>query len=533
MSFRGNSVLNTAKPLTIGGNIVSTVNGLEVIKGAFVILSGTNSYSGSTAYKNFGNTLSMIRADDGVGLPTASNLAIETAGVFETGADLVRVGGAGAGQMHIGSNLKNDLGFSAFGGPINVCFGTLASPTALTWGTAPFNPGAFALILNHTTANNTLDFKNPVNLNAAVRKVQVGANVATMSGNLTGSGISGLTKSGVGTLALTGTSTYNGATTVSAGILNLKAGSLANTAIAVSGTGTLAVKPGSTTSVSADNTATATAGASLNLGARTFDMTDDFVSTFNLVQESTFAGAALTVTTGATLKFSLGTAGTDRLAVTKTAAVSGTVTVTLDTTGAASLTPGTYDLITAESGLSGGPWQLTGGTTQTVTVGGNDYDLTFNTSDTTVSVTVASGGASAYDTWATGLANPAFDFDSDNNGIPNGLQWILGGTQTENNPAAIDPLESLDATDLQLTFKRADASIAETTLTAEWDIDLAGIWTSVPITRTTDGTDTLDNSVTVTVASNAAAPDDITVKIPRINAAPGAKLFARINAAKP
>jgi hypothetical protein len=75
--------------------------------------------------------------------------------------------------------------------------------------------------------------------------------------------------------------------------------------------------------------------------------------------------------------------------------------------------------------------------------------------------------------------------------------------------------------------------VTETTLTAEWHIDLVGIWTSVPITRTTDGTDTLGNGVTLTVASNDAAPDDITIKIPRINAAPGAKLFARLKATKP
>jgi autotransporter-associated beta strand protein len=529
--------------LTLSGNISGSGGGISKNKAGTLILSGTNSYTGETALNNFGGLEGVLRANDGVGLPTTSNLNIRV-GVFETGTDLVRVGGVGAGQMQLKGGVSNNSanGFSAHGGAVNIAFGTLLSPTALTWGSGSFIPGSNTgglegLILNHTTANNTLDFKNAVNLNGAVRNVFVNATnsnaIATMSGALSGTGTSGLNKKGSGTLALTGTNTYNGVTTVSAGILNLKAGSLANTAIAVSGTGTLAVKPGSATTVSAGNTATAAAGASLNLGARTFDMTDDFVSTFDLAQESTFAGTALTVTSGATLMFNLGTAGTDRLAVTKTAVVSGTVTVTLDTTGAASLTPGTYNLITAESGLSGGTWQLTGGTTQTVTVGGNDYDLTFNTGDTAISITVAIGSASAYDTWATGLANQAFDFDSDNNGIPNGLQWILGGTQTESNPAAIAPLEFLDATDLILTFKRVDASVTETTLTAEWHIDLVGIWTSVPITRTTDGTDTLGNGVTLTVASNDAAPDDITIKIPRINAAPGAKLFARLKATKP
>jgi fibronectin-binding autotransporter adhesin len=462
---------NSENPLTVSGTIGgrSVKSRLTTAGTGTVILSGANTYTGTTT----------IQAGT---LQLGHNLALRNSVLDPSGA-----------------------GTLAFSAGINTpTFGGLTSTTNLTLAS-----NVTALTLNPGTAV-----------------------TATYSGGLA-SATAGmaLIKTGAGTQVFSGNNTYSGTTTVNAGTLNLKAGSLANTAIAVTGTGILAVKPGSATTVSAGNTATAGAGASLNLGAKTFEMTDGFATTFNLVQESTFADPALTITSGATLNFDLGATGADLLAVTKTAAVSGTVTVTLDTSGASSLTTGICHLVTAESGLSGGTWQFTDGSTQTVMVGGNSYKLTLNTSDTAISVTVATGG-SAYDTWASGLANPAFDFDSDHNGIANGLQWILGGSQTESNVAAIAPLETLDATALQLTFKRVDASVAETTLTAEWDVDLVGTWTSVPINQTAAGTYNLPNGVTVTVVTHDAAPDDITVRIPRSNAV-GDKLFARLKATQP
>ncbi len=234
----------------------------------------------------------------------------------------------------------------------------------------------------------------------------------TLDGSATGNSLAGnlttttgtLTKTGSGTWAISGNSTYTGATTINAGTLKLTGGSLANTAIAVSGTGILAVQPGSSTTINVGTTVTATVGATLNLGAQTFDMADGFVSTVNLRQGSTFANNALTVTSGATFRMNLGEAATDLLAVIKKASVSGTIDVTLDTAGASALTAGTYNLITAASGLtsSSPTWQFSGGgVTQTVTVGAGSYDLTLNASDTAVSVTVVnSSTATPYDNWA-------------------------------------------------------------------------------------------------------------------------------------
>jgi autotransporter-associated beta strand protein len=242
--------------LTLSGNISGSGGGISKNKAGTLILSGTNSYTGETALNNFGGLEGVLRANDGVGLPTTSNLNIRV-GVFETGTDLVRVGGVGAGQMQLKGGVSNNSanGFSAHGGAVNIAFGTLLSPTALTWGSGSFIPGSNTgglegLILNHTTANNTLDFKNAVNLNGAVRNVFVNATnsnaIATMSGALSGTGTSGLNKKGVGTLVLTGTNSYTGTTTVSAGTLLINGSSTGSGAVNVStgatigGTGSIA-----------------------------------------------------------------------------------------------------------------------------------------------------------------------------------------------------------------------------------------------------------------------------------------------------
>jgi|GEM_PF-2136752 len=197
--------LSAGETLTLAGDIDGN-SGLNKRQGGMLVLSGTNTYTGVTKLGNFGNLINVLRADDGVGLPAASTLQIDV-GVFETGIDLVRPGGGAAGQMRF-ANQKNDSGFSAHGGPVNVAFGSLATPESLTWQSGNFNWGNYALILNYTNADNTLDFKNPVNLNEKTRTIRVAAGhpaaIATMSGVLSGAtNLSALTKEGVGTLVLT------------------------------------------------------------------------------------------------------------------------------------------------------------------------------------------------------------------------------------------------------------------------------------------------------------------------------------------
>jgi autotransporter-associated beta strand protein len=180
-----------------------------------LVLTGTNTYTGATTING-----GVLRANDGVGLPAGaggSNLNLN-GGVFETGANLERVGGTGQGQMQITGGTS---GFSANGAAVQVAFDSIASPTALTWGSAPFNPGT--LILNASTANNALEFLNAISLANSARTIQVDANVATISGTVSSTGTSGsLTKTGLGTLVVTNAN-YSGNTAVTAGTLRVNA----------------------------------------------------------------------------------------------------------------------------------------------------------------------------------------------------------------------------------------------------------------------------------------------------------------------
>lgn len=208
----------------VNGNLAFANSGHTAyfnLAGGLTILNGTN---GAGIYTVQGGTL---RANDGTGLNSSGRLNI-AGGVFETGVNFTRTLGAGAGLVDVGgASTAATNGFSAYGGAVTVALGGLSTPTAITWGTGNFLTSTSTLVLNAATADNTITFANAVNLNGATRTITVNASTAIVSGNLTNStGTAGLTKTGAGILSLTGTNSYNGDTTISAGTLRGNVASL-------------------------------------------------------------------------------------------------------------------------------------------------------------------------------------------------------------------------------------------------------------------------------------------------------------------
>ena len=197
---------------------------------------------------------------------------------------------------------------------------------------------------------------------------------------------------GGGVTSLGGVNTYTGPTTISSGTLRLiEDSALDNTAITVTGSGVFAVQPAVAGTVHAGSTGAGTAGATLNLGGRVFDMTDGAINSFHLQQQDDGPDPALTLANGATLMLDLNEHGADQLAVTQAADVSGTIHVAIETSSATSLTDGaSYPVVTAASGLSGGTWQFAeGGTTRTIMVGLTTYQLNLIATDTEIRVEIA------------------------------------------------------------------------------------------------------------------------------------------------
>jgi autotransporter-associated beta strand protein len=160
-------------------------------------------------------------------LSAISNLLFSgTAGTeatLEMAGSFTRAIGTGAGQVQW--TASNSGGFAASSSPLTVNLG--GAGASVTWGTATaantWAIGTGQLFLNSTTALSDVTFVNPINLNGAVRTITVFENTttttdfATISGVISGSTGSGLTKAGAGTLYLTGANTYSGNTTLSAG----------------------------------------------------------------------------------------------------------------------------------------------------------------------------------------------------------------------------------------------------------------------------------------------------------------------------
>ena len=315
----GNINANFGQTLTINGKITGA--------GALNV----NYNLGTVVFANTGNDYS--------GTLTIGTTYFLSAAVLQLGASNVLPDGSGKGDVAINSG--GSLVLNGFNETINGLSGAGA-----------VNNGAASTTSTFTVGNNgqTSTFDGVIQDGAA--------------------GTLALTKTGSGTLTLTGPNTYSGTTTVSGGTLSLTTGSIGNsTAINIS-SGTLSL--GGNNKLSDGATVTVSGSGILNLNANT-----DTVGTFNLSAGSLNGSGKLTATTyglsGGTVNANLG---------------SGTINVTSGTVTLNGTEDATAVNINSGSLSLGGANRLADGAT--ITVSGGSLNLNGN-SDTVGTFNLSAG----------------------------------------------------------------------------------------------------------------------------------------------
>jgi autotransporter-associated beta strand protein len=178
-------------------------------------------------------------------LPLTTNLRIcgSNPGTIQTSGTFNRGLGTAAGEVQFTLSAGRAQGFGARGGDLTMNFGGAGAEVLFdTIGGAPESRiRTNTLVLNNSTADSKITLVNPLNLNGGSRNIQVSANVAELTGGITG-GAFDITKTGAGTLLLSGPITHAGNTAISGGTLRLAGADnrLPTTStLALTGSGTL------------------------------------------------------------------------------------------------------------------------------------------------------------------------------------------------------------------------------------------------------------------------------------------------------
>jgi fibronectin-binding autotransporter adhesin len=263
----GGTVLNNmgvTRDIQVGRNsgsgtfsgVIRSAGLFEKIGGGTQVLSGANTYTGATKVTagtlqlGAGGTTGSLSASGALSIASGAVLAFNQTDTVVQGADFGPVISGAGSVLQMGSGTLVLSGTNTYGGGTTLGAGRLNLNSSAALGTGSLtiaaattlgNSSGSAVTLNNNAQfwNGSFTFAGGSDLNLGTGAVTLGASpvLSVSAGTLTvGGAISGnygLTKDGSGWLRLSGANTYNGATTVSAGTLQVGVGGIAGSLSAV------------------------------------------------------------------------------------------------------------------------------------------------------------------------------------------------------------------------------------------------------------------------------------------------------------
>ena len=498
-----------------------------------LVLSGTNTYAGTTTVNAGQVTLTTVSAIGGgaitlgggqlhFSLPSgsmstlANDITLPATGTPElnilapstptTVRVTGKISGGTAGQIYrlvdsqVTGNHNNvlilDNPNNDFQGTIEMWRGTLAFTSDASLGNPDNDIRLFTENLNGSLRfdadNITLNAGRSITFytNANSMPINTQGFTGTIAGDFSGQGT--LVKLGTGTLILTGTHNGPGGVTVNAGTL------IVNGTFA-SGGGTVMVNAGATLGGTGSINRELTVSGTLAPGQGPGTLTVTGTTAIN-----------------GTLAVDVDGALADKLAVTGNLNLGGSSALTM-TLGGGDFSETSYVIAECTGALTGHFASVPAG-----------YTVTYTATQAILAK------ASGFESWAAlaGLdgtpgkeAGPADDPDQD--GVPNLLEYILGGDPLTAS-AGILPVPARDATKLTLTFTRNDNSEGDTVQSIEFGNDLSG-WTPALIPSASGTVVAGGRTLNFLITEDSTNPDQIVVEIPLLG---DEELFARLKAVK-
>jgi len=393
--------------------------------------------------------------------------------------------------------------------------GTVASSITNPGGiaNAGINIGGFTNLGGNVGSSLTFDVANVTGDSAADLSVS-----AVLKDNYTSSPFTrlanGLVKTGAGTMVLSATNRYTGATEINAGTLLINGSTTTDSAVTVASGATLGGSGtvGGAITVESGGTIAPGGGSGTLTTSRTVTLEPGAVFAAQIDSAATTAGQIFAfddiTLTGAILSLS-------DIAATPASILAGTKLTLID-----------YDTLTLTGIFDGLPEG------STVAAGINSFTLSY--ADGGAVTLTAFESSDPFAMWAAGAGldgspgkEAGFDDDPDGDGVANGLEWVLGGNPLDGQSGSLVTTTATVADGLTLNFTRKEDSIGVATLVVEYNTDLGAAWNQFTIGATSSSE---ANGVTITIDTDAT-PDQVTVNIPASNA-PDGKLFARLKATK-